>query len=121
MTIKIKGFVMKFEFENFVCDVDFFLCDNDIAVRFYDKSHEQNEDQIHDLVIVNPGYGYLVFKQKGDDGLLSGFLDETVFKSDEIVEAAVDFLEGLANFKGYIPYHVDRFKPTSYVEYNGEY
>lgn len=33
---------MKFEYQSFSCDVDIFYRDNDIMVRFYESSQEQN-------------------------------------------------------------------------------
>ncbi|MFT8352497.1 hypothetical protein [Clostridium saccharoperbutylacetonicum] len=113
---------MRFEYKNFECDVDIFYRDNDIVVRFYDSSKEQNEEEICNFVIVNPGYGYLIFKAKGESGLLSGFLDESVFSSDDLVEASIDFIESLSPIakEMYIPHHIDRVKLTSFVEYNGE-
>ncbi len=114
---------MKFEYNNFSCDVDVFYGSNDVLVRFYDSSKEQSDDEICNLVIVNPGYGYILLKNKGDAALLSGFLDENIFSSDELVHAVIDFLEKLSPVSGdvYTPYHIDRVKLTSYVEYNGEY
>ncbi|WP_158082249.1 hypothetical protein [Paenibacillus ferrarius] len=61
---------------------------------------------------------------KGDDSsLLSGFLDERVFLTDDMVEAAINYIEGLSQNaqNRYIPNHVARIKQTSIVEYNGEY
>ena len=115
--------MMKFEYENFACDVDIFYRNNDILVRFYDRLKEQEEHQIVNLVIVGSDYGYLILKIKGDSGILSGFLNETVFSSDEMVEAAINFLENLSPIARQvcIPHHVERVKLTSYVEYNGEY
>jgi hypothetical protein len=114
---------MKFEYESFSCDVDVFYKENDVLVRFYDSSKEQSEDEIIDLVIVEPGYGYLLIKYKGDSALLSGFLDENIFSSDELIEAAIEFLESLSKVSGdiYTPYHIDLVKRTTYLEYNGEY
>jgi hypothetical protein len=114
---------MKFEYQNFSCDVDIFYRDNDIMVRFYESSQEQSEEEICDFVIVSPSYGYLLFKAKGGTGLLSGFLDESIFSSNDLVEAAIDFLENLSPIakEVCIPHHVNRVKLTSYVEYNGEY
>ena len=113
---------MKFQHENFSCDVDIFTSGDDLLVRFYDSSTEQNEEQIGQLVFVEPGYGVICLKFKGQDGLLSGFLDESVF-SEAAVESAIDFVEKLSprSNEAYIPYHVRRFKVTSYIEYNGEY
>lgn len=114
---------MKFKYGNFSCDVDIFYRDNDIMVRFYDSSKEQDENEIVNLVIADSGYGYLLLKIKGDSGLLSGFLDESAFPTDELVNAAVDFLESLSPTARQvcIPHHVDRIKLTSFVEYNWEY
>lgn len=114
---------MKFEYQKFSCNVDVFHRDLDMIVRFYDGSREPAEEEIVDLVIADPGYGYIILKYKGDAALLSGFLNESVFASDEMVEAAIDYVERLSPHSQsvYMPYHVSRFKPTSYVEYNGEY
>lgn len=114
---------MKFIFNSFSCDVEIFNKDENIVVRFYDKSKEQNEDEIINLVLVDPGYGYLCLKIKGESALLSGFLNESVFISDEMVEAAISFIEVLSprTKNSYMPYHIARIKQTSYVEYNGEY
>lgn len=114
---------MKFNYESFSCDVDTFYNNQDILVRFYDSCKEPEEDEIINCVIVDPGYGYLNLKYKGDSALLSGLLDENVFFSDELVEAAINYIENLSpnSTSIYIPYHIARFKKTSYVEYNGEY
>lgn len=66
---------MKFTYKDFSCDADIFYSGDDILLRFYDSSKEQTEKQIHDLVIVDSGYGFLCLKVKGDSGLLSGYLD----------------------------------------------
>ena len=77
----------KFQHEDFTCDVDVFTKRDGLLVRFYDLSTEQEQDDIHDLVIVNPGYGFLSLKFKGDEGLLSGFLDEAVFSAAAVLKA----------------------------------
>lgn len=118
------GKSMKFIYENFACDVDTFFYNQDILVRFYDGSKEQEEGEIINLVCVDPGYGYLLIKNKGESSaLLSGFLDEEVFSTDEIVDAAMSFTENLSpdSKNKYMPYHIERFKKTSFVECNGEY
>lgn len=114
---------MKFEYKSFSCDVDIYHKNNDIVVRFYDSSKEQEEHQIVNLVIVDPGYGYLLLKFKGDSGLLSGYLNEDAFSSNDIVNAAINFIENLSplSINAYIPHHVTIVKETNYVEYNGEY
>ncbi|WNR42929.1 hypothetical protein [Paenibacillus roseipurpureus] len=115
---------MKFIYKCVSCDVELFLNDRNTVVRFYDKKSEQHEDEIINLVHVHPGHGYLCLKYKGKDtALLSGFLDESFFKNDEIVQAAIDFIENiLPDVKNrYVPYHISLIKKTSFVEYNGEY
>ena len=113
---------MEFVYKQFRCDVDVFRKDDDIVLRFYDKTKEQDESKIHNLVIVDPGYGFICLKVKGDCGLISGFLEENVFISDDMIESAVEFIKDLApKVKGgYIPYHVELVKMMDYVEYNGE-
>ena len=112
----------KFQHEDFTCDVDVFTKRDDMLVRFYDRSAEQEEEDIHDLVIVSPGYGYISLKFKGDEGLLSGFLDEAVFTKAAVLKA-IDFVVRLSarSENAYIPHHVRLFKVTTCIEYNGEY
>jgi hypothetical protein len=113
---------MKFQYEGFSCDVELYTNGNDLVVRFFNRSAEHDEEQIHDLVIVDPGFGVICLKFKGQDALLSGFLDESVF-SEAAVASAIEFVERLSprSASAYIPHHVRRFKATSAVEYNGEY
>ncbi|MFM9329313.1 hypothetical protein [Paenibacillus mesotrionivorans] len=117
------GGMMKFIHDNFSCDVDVFCKEQEYMFRFYDGFKEQTEKEIINLVIVDPGYGYLFLKIKGDSALLGGYLDETVFHSDEMIEATIHFLETyIKEAKNlYIPYHVARVRRTSFLEYNGEY
>lgn len=115
---------MKFTFGAFSCDVDVFRCDRDIVARFYDKKKEHECHQIVNYVRVEPGYGFLCLKFKsGDSALLSGFLLEDVFSSDEMIGCAIDYVEQLSPLSSgaYIPHHVDRIRMTSHVEYNGEF
>ena len=114
---------MKFKFEHFVCNLDIFKRDHDLLVRFYDSSKEQEEIDIVNLIIVEPGYGYICLKLKGDDSLLSGFLDEDIFSNPEMVEAAICFLESLSplSSSAYIPYQIDLISRKSFIGYNGEY
>jgi hypothetical protein len=113
---------MKFQHEGFCCDVELYANGDDCVVRFFDRATEHVADQIHDLVTVDPGFGMICLKFKGQDGLLSGFLDESVF-SEAAVVSAIDFVERLSprSTAAYIPHHVRRFKATRAVEYNGEY
>ncbi len=114
---------MEFKYEKFSCEADVFKDAENLVVRFYNKGNEQNEQQIRNLVIVDQGYGYLCLKFKGQDGLLSGFLDENIFSTDEMISKAVEFVENLSpkSKNAFIPHHISRVKFTSYVEYNGEY
>ncbi|WP_282936364.1 hypothetical protein [Paenibacillus sp. RC67] len=104
---------MKFVYNSVSCDVELYLNDQDTVVRFYDKQKEQHEDEIINLVHVDPGHGYLCLKYKGKDAaLLSGFLDESFFNTDDIVHAAINFIEYvLPDTKNcYVPYHISRIK-----------
>jgi hypothetical protein len=112
---------MKFIYNNFSCDVDVFENKKDVIIRFYDKSKEQNEEDICDLVIVHSGYGFLCLKIKGDNGLLSGYLDKNIFSSKEMVYKAIEFIENLFPEIEPIYYHIDLVKFVDYIEYNGEY
>ena len=115
--------IMKFSYKQFTCDVDVFKNEDGILLRFYDSSKEQSEEEIANLVIVDSGYGFLCLKIKGEDGLISGYLNRNIFASDEMVYAVIEFLENLfpKYTGGYIPYHIDRVQFVDYIEYNGEY
>lgn len=112
----------KFTYRDFSCDVDIFYCGQDVILRFYDSSREQTEEQICNYVLVDSGYGFLCLKYKGSDGLLSGYLNHTIFSNEEIIYAAIEFLEDISprSKYGYIPYHIDLIKFIDYSEYNGE-
>ena len=115
---------MKFNHNGFSCDVDVYTNQHNLVVKFYDISKEHKEEQICNLVIVDPGYGYINLKLIGKDaGLLSGFLNEEIFSTNQMTEAAIDFVQNLSpHSKGaFIPYHVCKVKLTDYIEYNGEY
>ncbi len=115
---------MEFSYSGFSCEADIYRNGDDIVVRFYNQEREHTDQQIVDLVVVDPGFGYMCLKFKGEyGGLLSGFLNERFFISDQMVKAAIDFVENLSplSAKVYLPHQVVCFKPVSYVEYNGEY
>lgn len=106
-------------------------------VRFYARNKEQKGETIGNYVYVNPSYGYISIKDKTvkisnytqegvlesqhqeSGGLISGFLDERVFTSEEMVKAAVYFLIDLIGDNGYY-YNLSLVKTVSFVEYNGE-
>lgn len=50
---------MKFEFNRFSRDVDVFRYEKDIIIRFYDSSKKNIEEDIVNLVILAPSFGYL--------------------------------------------------------------
>ncbi len=112
-----------FSFEEFSCGTDIYRKGDDLLVRFYDKAKEQRADQIADLVIVDSGFGFISLKFKGDNGLVGGYLDKSVFVSDAIVHAAIEYVESLSpkSAGAYLPHHIDLVVRDGYVEYNGEY
>ena len=114
---------MKFQFQDASCDVDVFRHEHDLVVRFYDQTKEHSADELCNLVIVDPGYGYISMKYKGTNALLSGFLDAQFFDSDDMMNAAIEFVESLSPLSAdaYIPHHVRRFRDVGYIEYNGEF
>lgn len=114
---------MKFVYGSFSCDVDILSNGQKSIFRFYDGAKEQKEDEIVNLVIVDPGYGFLTLTNKGNSALVGGFLDEEAFISTEMADAAVEFAISYfpENAEWYIPYHVDRVKKMDFTEYNGEY
>ena len=117
--------IMKFVYNGLYCDVDVFHNENGIVVRFYDHKKEPEDEQMKDLVIADSGYGFLCLKYKHgrESALISGFLDEALFSSEDMIDEAIEFLENLSTLKGdYCTYHhVDSVKLIDYVEYNGEY
>ena len=112
----------KFQHESFACDVDVFYRGDDLVVRFYHKYKEQGANDIRDMVVVDPGFGFICLKVVGDEGLLSGYLDQNVFSEDSVLKA-IDFVLTLSPRSGdaYIPYHVRLFGSSRIIEYNGEY
>ncbi len=55
--------------------------------------------------------------------LMGGFLYKNVFSNEDMVNAAIDFVESLSpkSENAYIPHHIDLVVKEGYVEYNGEY
>ena len=114
---------MKFTTKEFSCDIEKYQLDaQSFIIKFFDKTKEHSEEQICDFVLVDPGFGYICLKYKGENALMSGFLDENVF-SDEMIYAAIDFVESLSpeSAYAYIPYNIKKVKMTETVEYNGEF
>lgn len=104
--------------------------------RFYARSQEHEVEKMSDYVSVRPSYGYISLKVKTveistydhdnvlqtqykEGGLISGFLDERIFTSKEMVQAAVYFLIDMVGDVGYY-YNISMVKTSNFVEYNGE-
>ncbi len=134
---------MKFTYNTFTCDVDFFVINEEfgfdaididilpahnplhITARFYDASRVHTADMIRDFTAVDRGFGTITLNMIGKEvGLMSGFLDANTFTTQEMARAAGDFVkEHLPDWRsreGYIPYHICLFKGVDFVEYTGE-
>ncbi len=114
---------MKFTYKDFSCDTEVYKNNDNVIVKFFDQNKEHKYGQIINCVIVDPGFGYINFKLIGEgSALLSGFLDETVFNSNELINSAIDFVENITKAEDcYTPHHVCKIKINGYVEYNGEF
>ncbi len=128
----------KTEFEE---NSDYTLCyvrkEKQFMARFYARNREHEAEKISDYVVVNPSYGYLSANIKTAEishyttegvlerqyekggGLISGFLDERVFTSKEMVQAAIYFLIDTLGDVGYY-YNISMVKTVNFVEHNGE-
>ena len=114
---------MIFNYKNFSCQAEKYkLDDKSFIIKFFDKNKEHSESEIKDYVVVDAGYGYISLKFKGEDALLSGFLDESIFTDENMIDSAIEFVESLSPFSknAYIPYNVMTIKITGSIEYNGE-
>ncbi len=115
---------MQKKFKSHECsyDAEFFLNENSCMIRFYDSKNEEYGEDLHDLVIVEPSYGFLLVQYIGEDAVLSGTLNEKYFSKD-MVEDIICFLEdNLSRCRNiYFPYHIDFISVSDYDEYNGEY
>jgi hypothetical protein len=122
-------------------NIDYTICyarkEKLFMARFYARSKERKVERMRDYVYVNPSYGYISIKiktveisnytqegvlenqQQESVSLVSGFLDERVFTSEEMVKVAVYFLIDLIGDNGYY-YNLSLVKTVSFVEYNGE-
>ena len=103
-------------------NVEYLCSDNADMIRFYGTQNESHSDQLSDLVIVTPSYGYLLLQYVGADAVLSGSLNKEYF-CEEMTEDIIQFLEdSFPKIKNvYLPYHIDFFSVDEYNEYNGEY
>jgi len=118
---------MKFKFkqegyEEKECDVEIFKNENGIVVKFFNKNVEPKEDEMRDYVFVDTGYGYISLKQKGEDGILSGFLKKDFFSNELIILQASDFVESLnPEMKdAYIPHNFERIQKYDSLTWTGE-
>ena len=115
---------MKFLYNDFECDIEVFIKENDYIFRVFDSKKEIAESEIHDLVIADAGYGFICAKMKGEDsGLISGYLDSRYFTSEDMVDSLLERIEEyVPDLKDrYVPYHIELVEFKKYVEYNGEY
>lgn len=103
-------------------DVEFFETENSCMIRFYDSKKEEYGKSLHDLVIVEPSYGFLLVQYIGNDAVLGGVLNEEYFSKD-MTENIIGFLnDNLPKCRNvYFPYHIDFVSVSNYDEYNGEY
>jgi len=114
---------MTFNYKNFSCQAEKYkLDDKSFIIKFFDKSKEHSESEIKDYVDVDAGYGYISLKFKGEDALLSGFLDTSIFTDENMIDSVIEFVESLSPHakEAYIPHHVKTVKFTGSVQYNGE-
>lgn len=115
---------MKFKTKDFSCDVEKYTLDDgkSFVIKFLNKEKEHSAERICDYVLVDPGLGYICLKYKGENALLSGFLDENTF-TDEMIFRAIDFVESLSPYSNnaYIPHNIMKVKISGTVEYNGEF
>lgn len=129
------------EITEFEENSDYTLCyvrkEKLFMARFYARNREHKAETLSDYVSVNPSYGYISAKIKNVEistytnegvleketqqgiGLISGFLDERIFTSKEMVQAAIYFLIDILGDVGY-HYNISMVKTVNFVEYNGE-
>lgn len=103
-------------------DAEILHYDNSDLVRFYEGCKEQYGEELSDLIIATPSYGYLLIQYVGDGAVLTGTLNEKYFKRD-MLEDIMDFLaEQIPTCRNiYLPYHIDWVSTVFSEEYNGEY
>jgi len=103
-------------------DVEILHCGNTDIVRFYEEQNEQYGEQLINLVIAVPSYGFLQIQYISGDAVLTGTLNRAYF-NEEMVTDILDFLEkNIPACKNiYLPYHIDFVTVVSSDEYNGEY
>lgn len=102
-----------FIYNTFSCDVDFFVADEmfgldaidvdiphnplHITARFYDGSLVRTTRDVHDLVAPEKSFGTITLEVRSDDthtvGFTSGYLDASIFTTQKMVRAAVDFVQ----------------------------
>ena len=90
-------------------DAEFFPAESSCMIRFYDSKNEDFGGSLHDLVIAEPSYGFLLVQYIGDDAVMT----------EDILCFLEDSLPQCRNV--YFPYHIDFAAVTGYDEYNGEY
>lgn len=120
----MKEHPSKYAYENFTCEIKIFQNENEYIVKFYDKTKDVPSENMINCVFADQGYGYISLITKNDSsGLVSGFLDESVFNNEDMIENAVDFVTGMFwDENGFYPYHIELVKiGQNYSEYNNAY
>ena len=104
------------------CDVEVFKNEHGIAVKFFNKNDEPNDNEVINYVFVEAGYGYISLKRKSNDAIISGYLRREFFSNESIISRAKDFVESLVpEMKdAYIPYNFERITVFDRLTYTGE-
>ena len=112
----------KFTSNGRMYDAEIFHCNNTDIVRFYETQNEQYRENLSNLVIATPSYGFLLIKYIGSDVVLTGTLNKEYF-SEEMVNEILDFMEDTfpSCRNAYLPYHIDFYSTEFSETYNGEY
>lgn len=112
----------KFESNGCTYDAEIFQCGNTNIVRFFEERNEQYGEELTDLVIATPSYGFLLIQYIAEDAVLTGTLNTKYF-CEEMMNDIVSFLENnLPSCKNiYFPYCIHFVTVSSSLEYNGEY
>lgn len=115
---------MQFSCNNFLCDIEVYVKDNDYVFRLYDGKKEPKGHEMHNLVIVDSGYGFICVKVVDiDTWVISGYLNSHYFTAenmvDELLAKIEEYLPNLKNSCSY--HHIELVDFNKYIEYNGEY
>ncbi|WP_196888994.1 hypothetical protein [Aureivirga sp. CE67] len=112
----------KFESGNKKCDIEIFTNLDGIVIKFHDLSKEPKPGQIVDYVYVDSGYGYISFKIKNEDAIISGLLKREFFSDEKIIYDAIEFTKKNvpSHFDAFIPYNLEILIVSDTSIYTGE-